>query len=248
MGQLKRLILLFLLLAYTFSVEAQKGYFNLKEITKDSSFLSFPVFSRARDSLTAQKINTLLQLSELELIIGQQKNNIFENIIADTEKSGKWMICYQIYSNSPKVLSIQFSEAFCGAGCNTGISCYNFSSVNGYLIHLKDIFTDDGYTIIKNKISEKRIAKFKKDLIKIDSIQRNDLLTVLDCYKDDALRDYYIQSSSIIINSENCLDKNAKNFDINTLTQLTLPEFKEYLTEYRQKVFGIKIKHTPKKR
>jgi hypothetical protein len=60
------------------STTGQKNYFSTKTITTSDKSFSFPVFYNEKNLLAAEKINQLLQLSELELLAGHEKENIFE--------------------------------------------------------------------------------------------------------------------------------------------------------------------------
>ena len=88
----------------TYYASGQTKYFTCKSLTSGKEF-SFPVFSLAADSFTTRNINQLLQLSELELLDGYQKKNIFEKISVDngTIYGGKTNISFDILTNSSKI-------------------------------------------------------------------------------------------------------------------------------------------------
>lgn len=225
----------------TYYASGQTKYFTCKSLTSGKEF-SFPVFSLAADSFTTRNINQLLQLSELELLDGYQKKNIFEKISVDngTIYGGKTNISFDILTNSSKLLSLRFDEASCGMTCTYWIRYYNFNAGNGDLLQLKDLFTAEGFAAFNKLALRKRSARFQKELVKIKSDQRETLLYVLDSYKEDDLNDYFIKDTSISVDGENCLSKNDKFSDIDMITKFNLHEFKKYLNDYGKTVFGIK--------
>ena len=217
----------------------QTNYFEFK--TAKNNEFSFPIFNRTADTTTTRNINQLLQLSELELLDGYQTNNIFEKVAINngTIYGGKVEISFAILTNNSKVLSMKFNESSCGATCAYLVMYYNFNSGNGDLVQLKDYFTPDGFVIFNKKLLKKRIANFKKEIMKVDSTERQYLLDVLGCYETDGLEDYYITDKTIFIDGENCLSKNQKFFDLDMITKFNLVEFKNYLNDYGKAVFGI---------
>jgi len=220
----------------------QAGYFEHISLTKGKEF-TFPVFSKTTDTFTAGNINQLLQLSELELLDGYQKKNIFETISVDNGGiyGGKTDISYDILTNSPKILSIMFNEASCGMTCAYWVKYYNFNSGNGDQMQLKDLFTIEGLSAFKKIILRKRSTKLKKELMKIPSDSRESFHYILDCFKDDELQDFFLRDTSISVDGYNCLSKNDKvAADFDMITKFNLGEFKNYLNDYGKTVFGIK--------
>ncbi|MCL1867477.1 MAG: hypothetical protein FWF72_00790, partial [Paludibacter sp.] len=181
-----KLILSSIILIIVNSAFAQSKYFHIKNITNGNE-LSFLVLSNKKDSLAAEKINQMLQLSELELLNGYQKKNIFEKIgvkfDGETLSNGKVNISYSIISNNFKFISIKFDETFCDMTCHYWVRYYNFNSANGYLMQLKDFFTEKGFAAFKKKILKKRTEKFNKELLK-ENTQKEHFSYVLACIKD----------------------------------------------------------------
>ena len=235
--------LTFLLITSVFFVKAQDGYFKVREVKRDSSSLSFPIFSRIGDSSTVKNINQLLQLQELQLLYGYQKDNIFENISKlDTTHGliiGISMLSCNVLANTPRTLSIKVNKSVSMPTTNYWVKYYNFNSGNGNLIQLKDLFKPEDFAFIKQMILEKRRAVFKNALQNVDKERQPYLMDILDCYQVDSLQDYYIQDTTIVIDGENCVSKNQKIFDLNIIAQFNLSEFKSYLNAYGRAVFGL---------
>lgn len=234
------IFLLFILITASLTkTTGQISYFQYNTISHNN--FSFPVFNRSGDSATLIKINQLLQLSELDLLYGYQKNNIFESVSVDpgTIYGGKVRMSYQIFSNTDKVLSVKFDNSSCGATCAYWVRYYNFNAGNGDLIQLKDCFTVDGFVSFKKHVVNKRTAKFKKELKKVNPEFRDDLNDVFGRFDQDDLTDYYIKDSMIVIDGENSLFKNQKGFNLDMYTKFYLSEFKDYLNDFGRAVFGI---------
>jgi len=80
---------------------------------------SFPIFSKPSNSYTIEKINQILQISELEILKGFETKSIFERISSDGGGiyGGKVSISFKVYDNNSKVLSVKLDESSCGATC-----------------------------------------------------------------------------------------------------------------------------------
>ncbi|SFT39773.1 hypothetical protein SAMN05216474_0334 [Lishizhenia tianjinensis] len=71
-------LLLFLFVTFYNLLLSQGNYLYVETITEDEDF-AFPLVL-AKDSLVELKINTYLQLAELELLKGHEKEHIFERV------------------------------------------------------------------------------------------------------------------------------------------------------------------------
>jgi hypothetical protein len=237
-----RFNIIFILFSFLFAnyTIGQANYFEHRTLRKDKDF-SFPVFSHADDSFAVRSINQLLQLSELYLLDGYQKNNLFEIASADNGGlyAGKDKIGFNILTNTPKILSVMFDESRCGITCTYWVKYYNFNSGNGDRIQLKDLFTPDGFGSFNKIALMKRKNKFKKELNKLETGVRDNFPDVFDCIQDDDLQDFYLMDTSICIDGENCLSKNEKIGDFDMVTKFNLSEFKKHLNDYGKTIFGI---------
>lgn len=250
------MMIFYIVLLIIFSLNnlfAQNNYFLIDSVedtnnvtSSESVYFSFPVLKCDVDSKVADKINIHLQLSELGLIKGHEKNNIFERVrydkpstFEDDYHNGKMDILFQIFKNDNKVLSIKLNESGCGATYSSWIQYYNFNSGNGDLIQLSDLFTDQGYTEFRKKIISKRTETFIKDLDLIISDDKDYFIDILDRIKDDDLNDFYFSGDSIIIDGENCLYKYEKTEDYNMVSSYALKEFQDYLNEYGKVLFYL---------
>jgi hypothetical protein len=216
---------------------AQTPFYTVRKVSDKE--MSFPVFS-GKNEVAVQKINRLLQLSELDQVTSATDKNIFKSVTGDLGGiyGGKVEMRFNIISNNKKVLAIQFDEASCGMTCYYYNRYYNFNAANGDLIQLKDLFTVAGFAAFKKEVSSKRIRAFEAEL-RSNKILPGDLEYIKDCYKADELSDFYINSNSIFIDGWNCFHKNDKGFTIETETGFRLQEFRQHLNEYGKAVFGL---------
>lgn len=218
----------------------QNNYFPCT-IEKQGANFSFPVFSSATNIKAITKINQLLQLSELQLLKGFEKEHIFE--LATMDIGGmfnkKVELKSVVQSNSAKLLSIQIKDISCGADCVSGTRYYNFNSGNGDLIQLKDLFTTEGYQTFYKYVATKRIKALDQQLLKMDEQEKALWQGVKICYEESTLIDFYIKDNTLFIDGENCFYNTQKVESIKRLDIFTLPEFKSYLNDYGKSLFSI---------
>jgi len=242
-----RYFLTTLFLTTLFLAKGQTNYFSIKTIKNGKEF-SFPIFLQSFDINSTDRINQLLQISELEILKGFERKNIFENVSKDngTIYGGKVEISFEIKSNTPRLLSLQLNESSCGATCAYWVKYYNFNSGNGEMLQLRDLFTEIGYKIFYKIISKKRISEFKKQLTKLDTSEKDGFLDITGCYEDNNLEDFYIKGNTLYIDGENCFSKNQKSSDIETISKFNLSEFKKYLNDYGKTIFSLNQKTVEK--
>ena len=225
-------------------VEGQKKYFNYETITDNSKNLSFPVFNSSKKSLALEKINQHLQLSELELLVGHEKENIFEIVTnnASALYGPKATISFEIINNSNKILSLSFNESSCGMTCWYWDQYFNFNTANGDLITVEDLFTPEGFKKFKPFILKRRVdnmaAQLESDSISMSPEFKDEFLKLktISIEKDD-LSDFFIKDNSLFIAGENLLSKNERFSGIDMTCEFQLKEFKFYLNDYGKTVF-----------
>lgn len=202
--------------------------------------LNFPVFA-SKNPITAQNINYLLQLSELNIIDGYYKENIFENVMPDKDGIGSYDIDFEVKENSPRLLSVRFNLSTCGATCHYATSCYNFNPQTGEPIQLGDLFTADGLEQYNSALTARWAAQIdagvKDDLAEdIEAVQE-----FKECFDDSytQLQNFYVEKNNLFIDAENCLPKFAKFYDVDTQVRFTLKELTPLLSDYGKAVLGI---------
>ncbi len=218
----------------------QNNYFSYTNEKHGTNF-SFPIFSSATHLKEVTKINQLLQLSELQLLKGFEKEHIFEQAIQDFGGmfNKKVELKSVVQNNSDKLLSIQIKDMSCGADCVGGTRYYNFNSGNGDLIQLKDLFTPEGYQTFYKYVATKRIKALDQQLIKLDEQEKMLWQGVKICYEESTLIDFYIKDNTLYIDGENCFYNTQKVELIKRLDHFTLPEFKNYLNDYGKSLFSL---------
>ncbi|MDP1726454.1 MAG: hypothetical protein Q8M15_06690 [Bacteroidota bacterium] len=218
----------------------QNNYFPYTNEKHGTNF-NFPVFSHATNLKAVTKINQLLQLSELQLLKGFEKEHIFELAMMDNGGmfNKKVELKCTVQNNSDKLLSIQIKDMSCGADCVGGTRYYNFNSGNGDLIQLKDLFTTDGYQTFYKYVTTKRVKALDQQLVKLDEQEKMLWQGVKICYEESTLIDFYIKDNTLFIDGENCFYNTQKVELIKRLDQFTLPEFKNYLNDYGKSLFSI---------
>ena len=171
--------LVFLILLFPFSLTfGQTEYFKIENVSKDSDF-AFPIIY-SDDSLITLKINTHLQLAELELLKGYERRNIFEKVSINDGRiyGGRVSILYQILQNTKNVFSVQFDESSCGMTC-----AY-------WKIYLPSCGISDSRTLTETKfyLSQKTPSTLKT-LISLSSLNSLSSLTI---NKISVVRDFWL--------------------------------------------------------
>jgi hypothetical protein len=235
----KPFITLLFIIAFSNFASGQQRFFKIENIKGGNEF-SFPVFfTQAIDSLAAIIINQHLQLAELELLKKHSSDDIFKKVTEDngTIYGGKVSLSYDVFANTQNILSLKFTEASCGATCNYWSQFYTFNSGNGDAIELKDIFSSQGFKAFRTYANAKCSNHLRKEFIGKDSIDLEDTTSILECYQNSELDDYFIEGGSIFIDGENCLMKYQRFLGLDMTTEFRLDEFKDYLNDYGRAIF-----------
>ncbi|MCD7971128.1 MAG: hypothetical protein LUG18_00445 [Candidatus Azobacteroides sp.] len=224
-----------------FFLMAQEPYFPYEIISGEEAECAFPVFTSS--SAVTEKINRTLQISELELLKGYEKEHIFE-VVGNRDLPSIYgnivtmipLIC----DNGERYLSIKFDKTSCGMTCVYGVVYYNFNPGNGDIFQLSDLFTEKGFPVFSSYVLEKR-KKDLQDSVFNETGQHNaeGFESVLENYENDILDDFYLRNDTLFIDGENSFHKNLKFSGINTISYFVLNEFKEYLNDYGKAIFGI---------
>lgn len=222
-------------------LQAQNPYFSYKTIKYVEDF-SFPLFSHAKDSLSTQKINQFLQLSELSLLKGFEKDNIFEQIMYDeAAKGGMEELNVTVLENTPTILAVEVNNSYLSATSFHTTTYHNFNTQNGELIHLKDLFTETGYKVALDLIVKKQISQLKKEIAKIKKDEINeDFELIMQAYQQDKSPNFYLKGKNIYVNGINHFPRGMNISGIETLCKFNLNEgLEENLSEYGKQIFGI---------
>ena len=111
----------------------------------------FPILTDNSES--AKQINDFLQLNELNLLIGKEDSTIFERDWPTKENfHGRQILNPNIIINTEKILSLSFFSEWCAAYCEAGIGYYLFDSMYGNRVELQDLFSPEGYELIKKMV------------------------------------------------------------------------------------------------
>ena len=176
----------------------------IKDISKGSSY-SFPIF-KSEDSLTSFKINTYLQLWELNLLIEKNKAYPFSMINKDgNEELYEGFkplsdIHYKIMENTTKMLSLKISSCTSiSAECWTNY--YSFNPQNGDRYFLSDFVNKDDKKKFKDVITEKSKQYFIKQCEafsdEVSFSLKNSILAKIDKWKKNDLTDeFYFSEDS----------------------------------------------------
>ncbi len=226
--------------------KAQLPHFEYESISNGN--LNFPIFSNSSSPQTAEKINQYLQLSELGLLKGHERNDIFEQV---TNNGGsiygtKRNLYFRIIENSDKVLSLMFDETSCGATCAYWNIYYNFNAGNGDRVLLNDLFTQSGFELFKKQIIEREKKELQLQSQDISAIEKDNREQNLQDIEDNKTENFFIRNDSIIDDSWNSDSRNRKFGAPYIFVAFALSEFKNYLNDYGKALFGITTRNMAK--
>lgn len=219
---------------------SQKGYLDFKTISKGQDF-TFPVFQSASDTRVSDKINTILQLFELQLLYQKNAANVFKEfqITSDSIMEGNTSLIFNIIENNTEVLSVSVAREWCGASCNHWTEYYNFNSGNGDLISLYDLIEKDKINVAMAVINWKRTFNFISQLSNLNSEQTIDTTSVLSEINNSILKYFYIKNDSVFISDEECLSKFEKiYYELNMISSFSADDLKPYLNNYGKAVLS----------
>jgi len=194
----------------------------IKDISKGTSY-SFPIFE-SEDSLTSFKINTYLQLWELNLLIEKNKNDAFSMINKDRNEElyegfkPLSSINYKIIENTTKILSLKVSSCTSiSAECWTNY--YNFNPQNGDRYFLDDFVNKEDYKKFKNVLAEKSKQYFIQQCEAFSDEGsfnlKNSILAKIDKWeKNDLTDEFYFSEDSLFINHDYILGYGFNRFDL----------------------------------
>ncbi len=230
---MKKIFLLFVCIGFTSPLLSQKGYFDYTVVV-DSPSYSFPILKMDFDNNTVLKINTLLQLSELNMLSMTNDKNIFRLVYSfdDSIPFGETWINYNILSNTPSIFSVAIAVEWCGASCGHWTNYYNFNSGNGDIISVYDLLDTKTVTEATSYIQLKRTLHFLTQFNNLDETETVDTTSILSEIENSNLPYFYIAHDSIFIDDEECLTKADKLGDLDMITAFSFTELKKYLSDY----------------
>ncbi len=235
---MKKIILLHLFLSAGNLLFAQTGYFICENFNA-LPFHSFPILKTTENHIAVFKINTLIQLTELNKIIDTTDKVIFDKLFNtnDSVSYGKTSIDYNILCNTSTIFSVAVSSEWCGASCGHWTNYYNFNSANGDLISLYDLLDKNKISAAANYLQMKRTAHFISQLKNIESNEPVDTLSILEEINNSHLGYFYFRNDSFFIDDEECLSKLEKYLDLNMTTAFSYSELQLYLNKYGTALF-----------
>ena len=228
----------YFLLLFIFFIQlsvAQKHQFKIKEIveinpTNKNQTYKFPLLVGEKE--LSKKVNRDLIQSLLELNITEKHKSIFENIWTTKEKSipNLSFLDYQINQLNDNVYSVTFHTEGCGAYCEEFDISYNYNIKTGKRIQLESLFSEEGKTIILEKLNKQKIGLIKETISKLelekektniraDIVDYTKRIQLLKDCKDkseiDNLNyfDFKITENQIIIYTERCSNHAMRALD-----------------------------------
>ncbi|MBP1646402.1 MAG: hypothetical protein H6Q16_1980 [Bacteroidetes bacterium] len=217
-------------------IEVTLEKYQVSEEYKDIVDLVFPIIS-CENSKVKEKINTYIQLNELDIIKGLEKNNIFERRFDEAKftfpsiPEGLVNLNYQLLNNTQNNFSFSLNHLYEWATSSYWIEYYNFNPQNGDRYNLKDFFDSTNY----HKMKELLYPHFK-ELFYNDNNQCKDIDTnyYLDVFLNEEFLfdDFYFTKDSLFFDIFNILGKHDKFCIEKTRFGIPILKIKHLLNEY----------------
>ena len=217
-------------------IEVTLEKYKASEEYKDNVDLVFPIIS-CENSKVKEKINTYIQLSELDIIKGLEKNSIFEKRFDEAKftfpgiPEGLLDLNYQLLYNAQNNFSFSLYHIYQWATLSYWIEYYNFNPQNGDRYFLKDFFDSTNF----HKMKEILYPHFK-ELFYSDKNQCKDINTkyYLDIFLNEEFlfEDFYFTKDSLFLDIFNILGKNDKSCFEETRFGVPILKIKHLLNEY----------------
>lgn len=240
-------IFLFLLCIVSLQLNAQ--YFTVKQLKGKTASVRFPMLERAGDSIMTERINTLLFLSELEILPAANMKDISVQVGEGNVGlyGDKTDLSYEVTENNAKLLSISFDEAASGMTTHYWTSYYVFNAQNGSRIDLEDLLTKPGTLGLHALLKRKGAATLKTQLASIkkskeESPDSATIKEIRECFASDQFYGFYIHNGELLIDQSNGLSKNTQLFSgIDMQVSFTLKELSPYLSDYGKALFDPQV-------
>jgi len=240
MRRLISFILLFTL-CLAGSAVAQKPYFNYETKTRGDE-LSFPIFNAGANASVTNKINRLLQLSELQMLAGYERKDIFEELTRyqDEGFEGASNISFEVNGNSSRVLSVTFEISYSAATWHYTNKCYNFNAQTGDVIELTDIMTSKGYLSFREAVDKRWEAMVNKQITQAATdTEKEDFNGLIENMESMPTLDFYITDNVLMLDARNCFTKQQRVMGVENLIDFDVKTIAPYLNDYGKSIFGL---------
>lgn len=171
---------------------------------------SFPVFKRTSSS-AAIKVNEHLQLAELQMLQGHEKDHLFEAVIPDGRTESLWGktgMSFEILANSAVVLCLRLDQQATDMTSRYWSTFYVFNAQTGDALTLPAFFTEKGYKAFYQHSLSSRLAHYYRDSTDVrQEIMAYNSENIAESIADSDLADFFIQDDSIVIEDASSLSK-----------------------------------------
>jgi hypothetical protein len=224
---------------------------TITDLSPVSEDYKFPVVHFSKNKAAEEKVNTYLQLEELEHLPGVFKKNPFENVMPHEESLSGTTSFYSWTRNTttPNVLSLSQEAESVGAYPEGFTSYHNFDARTGNAIDLDDIFTKDGLNALCKTLNQqvkKTIEDYLAELNKsgqdtgYSQEEKDEQIGMYQSCLEGVLDynmeyySFYFSGDSVVFERGRCSNHAMRALD--DLDKYTIPmafsTVKQYLTHY----------------
>jgi hypothetical protein len=225
-----------LLLLFCTNAFAQSGYMKI-ETLRSGKDLTFPAVI-CTDKDVQYKINTYLQLTRLNLLIGSDKGDIFERVNETIVGRHSKLNAshFKVLCNSPKALSFVFVDTL--NDNHTYTNYYNFNPQNGDLYYIEDFFGEENLARFKEiftNIRYKNLLQLEANnyLLKADRKALEEIKTEIET---DNFKTYYFYNNYLVFDNYALPKYNNQTIKYDSETLVDFNDLTYLLNDYGKAV------------
>ena len=172
------LSILLLLLTLT---SCSQDYSVRKQVESNPNFpdgeYTFPILEGPDKSVT-NKINSYLVDDQLNIVLGQEEESIFEYVWQKPDDPFARInyLTYKVNLLNRKLYTVTISGEFCGAYCEDYDMSYTFDLTSGDLLTLDTLFNRNGQEKLLSELKEYKRKLIEKKINELKQITQSDTL------------------------------------------------------------------------
>ena len=200
---------------------------------------SFPVIQSATRPLAAKKMNLLLQMKELELLVGSAKVDPFEAIRDPGEDfQGNTAMSYEVKVNDGEHFSLAVLKSFNGAYPSSSSDSYLFNARTGDLVVSGDLFSEKGRQLLEQRVKAERRRILDKAIQEVKQPRSGekadaDQIELLSSVQVEGdIADFTVVRTGMAFNGSTGFPHVSQCYDVDLTVILPLSALEPYLTPY----------------
>lgn len=217
----KRRLFLALILLSVLSFSQQKNL-KITNLQPQSENFIFPLISYSQKPVAEKKINTFLQVDDLEFVPNSGENPYqLASTATNSYQNYLYFYSWKKIETPRNILSFEMEGEASGAYPEGFTNYRNFDLRTGNFINLEDLFQPDSYSKIEKIINDKIKKRVKDYIIELKSTPTRDqdteeqIAMYQDCFTENTLAylKFYFQKKQLTIVAGRCSNHALRALD-----------------------------------